>query len=332
LHDLQRAEFYAQDIAILRSLGHDVYVATGPRQLRRSTDAIFCWWWTYAWQAALAGRLLGIPVVSTGVFDIPTYAQRPLYQRLLMRLGAHLSSANVFVSKFELEGARQILGLRHASYSPLAVDTATYFPAPAATPKDSDKFLIANVTSKVQTSVRRKMLRELIEAMPLILAQVPHARLVLAGPPEDGEAQLRALAAELELSTSVTFFGELSREEKIDLYRVCDLYVQCSRYEGFGLAIAEAMACGAPVVVSRVPPVVELVGSAGVYVSDATPGGIAEAVIGLASDPQRRRDLAVQGVARIRSEFSIGRRATDIANVLRDVKRPRSKRGDQLTD
>lgn len=317
--ELRRAEFYAQDWRILEELGHEVYWARTIRDVRRGTDLIFCWWWTYAWQAIAAARLRRCPVVTTGVFDLTKFPQRPWYQRALMAWGARHSDANIFVSELERAGISQLLGLRDAVYSPCVIDTAVYGEQPRPQRAQDETRLIANVAWKRATNMRRKMLPELVESITWVSKEDPRARLLLAGPPEDGEVELRALVRRLGLDDVVSFRGQISREEKVELMQTCDVYPQVSTYEGFGLAIAEAMACGAPVVVSRAGAVPEVVGDCGRYVADLTPRAIADALLELLADDAARRELGARGAERIRTLFSVERRKRDIAEVIARV-------------
>jgi glycosyltransferase involved in cell wall biosynthesis len=315
--DLERSEFYAMDLRILRSLGHDVYWASGATSVSSKTDLIYCWWWTYAWLALLAALPRRIPVIATGVFDVHRYPSRPLHERILIAEGFRRCSANVVVSRYELERIpRLVSGPISFYYSPLAVDTQVY--RPAATGRDRERFLIANLAWKRATNMRRKLLPHLIEAMRFVVAAEPRARLVLAGPPEDGESELRRLTSSLGLDNVIEFRGAITRTEKVALFRQCDVYVQCSRYEGFGLAIAEAMACGAPVLVSPVGAVPEVVGNAGRYVSGERPEEIGAALVSLLRDPARA-DLGREGSRRVASEFAPERRARDLAGVINAV-------------
>src|SRR5207249_4399270 len=205
-------------------------------EIKRSTDLIFCWWWTFALQAVSVAAIRHRPVVVTGVFDLPTFRDRPVYQQWAMGTAARRASANVFVSRFERDGVCRELGLKSGDYSPLVVDTGIYRPAPDSVSSGKDELLIANVCWKRRSNIKRKRLPQLIRAMATIVRRIPQVRLVLAGPPEDGEAGLRQLVGELGLERWIEFRGDISREEKIQLYRSCDVYVQCSEYEGFGVA------------------------------------------------------------------------------------------------
>ncbi len=98
-------------------------------------------------------------------------------------------------------------------------------------------------------------------------------RLVVAGPAKDGE-----LAADLE-RRGADVRGYVSRQELAELYRRAACLVLPSRYEGFGLPVLEAMACGTPVVASPDPAVREVAGDAAVYSErDGLPAGIRRAL------------------------------------------------------
>ncbi len=72
---------------------------------------------------------------------------------------------------------------------------------------------------------------------------------------------LERLAAELKIVERVRFLG--NRSDVPDILAAADIYIQPSRWDGFGIAALEAMAAGLPVVVSNVPGLRDVVGDAG---------------------------------------------------------------------
>ncbi len=73
-----------------------------------------------------------------------------------------------------------------------------------------------------------------------------------------------------------------------------------SLFEGFGLPVLEAMACGTPVIASDRSALPELIGDAGVLVNPESVESLSEAVAGLLGDPERRRALGRRGLERSR--------------------------------
>ena len=112
--------------------------------------------------------------------------------------------------------------------------------------------------------------------------------LVVAGPEKDAAlaAELRARGADLR--------GYVEQPELVELYRGAACLVQASRFEGFGLPVLEAMACGTPVVAVDEPALREVAGDAAVFVDEA---GLAE---GIARALAERARLVPAGLERAR--------------------------------
>ncbi|MBX5466988.1 MAG: glycosyltransferase family 4 protein [Firmicutes bacterium] len=124
----------------------------------------------------------------------------------------------------------------------------------------------------------RKNVRTLLQALAAVFAH-RDGELVLVG--ALGLGEVARWVAEAGLGGRVVSTPGLSREELVALYHAADLFVYPSRYEGFGLPPAQALAAGVPVVASRIPAVEEVVGDAGVLVEADDPGAWAEAVVGV---------------------------------------------------
>lgn len=91
----------------------------------------------------------------------------------------------------------------------------------------------------------------LIEAFAQVCHRDERLHLVIAGPDESGtEAKLRTLAESLRVDDRITWIGMLTEDAKWGAYRVADAFVLTSHSENFGIVIAEALACGLPVLIS----------------------------------------------------------------------------------
>jgi glycosyltransferase involved in cell wall biosynthesis len=115
----------------------------------------------------------------------------------------------------------------------------------------------------------------------------------------------------------VQWLGEVPDDELAALYRGARCVAYVSLYEGFGLPALEAMACGAPVVVSTAPAVLEVAGGVAVSIDALDPAAIAA---GLEQAVDRRAELRPLGIGRAR-EFSWSRTAAATLDVYRSVLR-----------
>jgi glycosyltransferase involved in cell wall biosynthesis len=145
--------------------------------------------------------------------------------------------------------------------------------------------------------VPRKGLDVLLEA----LRDAPFDfRLDLVGDPDydpDYRARLEALADDPRLRGRVAFLGRLTADELEQAYRSADVFVVPSRWEGFGMALLDALLYGLPVVASRVGAIPELVddGDNGLLVPAGDPQALATALARLAGDPELRRRMGIRG-------------------------------------
>jgi glycosyltransferase involved in cell wall biosynthesis len=114
----------------------------------------------------------------------------------------------------------------------------------------------------------------------------------------------------LQLTKDVIFTGHVAGEDLPYVYNGAAVFVYPSIYEGFGLPVLEALACGTPVVTSNVSSLPEIVGEAGILVDPHDVAGLSAAIAKVLSDPNLSRSLARQGQERA-SGFSWHRTASE---------------------
>ncbi|MCH9038787.1 MAG: glycosyltransferase family 4 protein [Chloroflexi bacterium] len=122
--------------------------------------------------------------------------------------------------------------------------------------------------------------------------------LVLAGTPGNQSAEVDALAKELDVEKYIRRVGFVEDEDLPGLLRGAVAFVFPSMYEGFGLPVLEAMACGTPVIASNVTSLPEVMAGAGLLVDPTAPSTIADSMVEVSTDPDLRRRLSEQGKAR----------------------------------
>ncbi len=151
-----------------------------------------------------------------------------------------------------------------------------------------------------------KNLHTLIDAFARLRNRGRAERLVLVGDYEGDRFQtcyseLRSQIGALGLDGAVELPGYLPDEELAQLYRRARLFVMPSLDEGFGLPAIEAMACGAPVVVSSGNALEEVVGEAGLCVAPDDVEGLRLAMDRVLGDPELAARLAARGIERARA-------------------------------
>jgi D-inositol-3-phosphate glycosyltransferase len=139
------------------------------------------------------------------------------------------------------------------------------------------------------------------------------------------------VAREENVEDQVTFAGGCTQEELAAYYNAADLYVTAPRYEPFGLTALEAMACGTPVVATRVGGLKFTVqhGHSGMLVPPQDPAAMGEVVARLLRTPEERAILGRQALQRARSSFSWSDIASRVTRLYGDVVE-RTGRGAQL--
>ncbi|MGB8326730.1 MAG: glycosyltransferase [Steroidobacteraceae bacterium] len=325
--DIDKIEFYSNDVRILRELGHEVVIAQTLAELLLVgvVEVFYVWWWNRALAAILLARFHGVHVVICGVFDyfIPCpnrydYVSRPGWQRFLMRRALREANTNIFVCQYEHDLICRFFSVNNPKMIYLAVDEGRY---PVKTSAPESKRLL-NISWSGEGNAQRKGLFELIEALPQIRSRHPEATLVMAGRPGAALQALRERAGFLRLGGAVQFIGELSMEDKVEQLQRASLYVQPSIYEGFGSAVAEAMACGTPVACTLAGSLPEVMGSHGVAILGSTPQAISEAVIAfLDLCDADQHTIGANCATWVRRQFSYESRKEKLASVLRELGR-----------
>jgi glycosyltransferase involved in cell wall biosynthesis len=168
----------------------------------------------------------------------------------------------------------------------------------------------------VGTLEPRKNLLTLLHAYAALPPSVPP--LVLTGSPGWGNQTLATTLATLNLGERVRFTGYVADEVLPALYSAAELFLYPSLYEGFGLPVLEAMACGAPVITSSTSSLPEVAGAAAVLIDPQRADHLAEAIQTLLETPDQRARLREAGLARAQT-FSWDRCAQDTVNVYRQV-------------
>jgi asparagine synthase (glutamine-hydrolysing) len=134
---------------------------------------------------------------------------------------------------------------------------------------------------------RYKGFDEVMEALPTLEKEFPDIAYLIVGDGSD-RSRLEAKARTLEIADKVVFTGFIAEEEKADYYRLADVYVMPGKGEGFGFVFLEAMACGVPVIASKLDGSREALryGKLGLLVDPRNPDDIRASIVQMLKNPK----------------------------------------------
>ena len=274
-----------------RLLGYGLEVLRAAGKLR-SHDAIICGHLNLLPLAWLAKAICGAPLVLN-IYG--TDAWSPSRRWLLERL---IGSVDVVVSisRFTFDRFRRWAGNAPAEcfLLPCCVDLDLFTPgqAPPGLAReygvDGSKVILS--LARLDTLERYKGIDEVLEAMPMLRERIPGIVYMVAGDGTD-LARLRGKSESLGVASAVRFLGYVDEARKPDLYRLADAFVMAGRGEGFGIVLIEALACGVPVVGSRLDASREtlLAGELGVLVNPADRDDLLRGILAALSAPATPR-------------------------------------------
>ncbi len=171
-----------------------------------------------------------------------------------------------------------------------------------------DPFTAKNITGEILLTVGRvakgKGLIDVVNSLPTILKEYPNAQWVVIGEDFGAKKFLKRRAKELSVSEHIHWLGKLPEEEKIAAMQHATLLLHPSHYEAFGIVLAEALACGTPVVARNIAavPYVAPHNQAGLLFT--TNDELATHVSTLLKNPTLRRQLGQQGQHHVAANFT----------------------------
>ena len=228
-------------------------------------------------------------------------ALRVAEERRIVGAADRLVAANVI----EQDGLVAAYGAdaERVAVIPCGVDTDLFTPGDTAAARAALGLEAGPLLLYVGRIAPIKGLETLLDAVGCLRGAGTPARLIVVGgeadEPADGhEADVRRRAAALGLGDAVTFVGAQPQERLRDWYVATDVTVLPSYYESFGMVALEAMACGSPVVASRVGGLQTTVrdGVTGLLVPEQDPCALAETITRVLGDGALRWRLGREGL------------------------------------
>jgi glycosyltransferase involved in cell wall biosynthesis len=171
----------------------------------------------------------------------------------------------------------------------------------------------------VGTVEPRKNLMTLVRAFDELLRTTDlRPQLIVAGQRGWLTDELFTFVEQSSVKERILFTGYVTDEDLAALYSLCRVAVYPSLYEGFGLPPLEAMACGAPVIASRIPVITETAAGAARLIKPTDAGELTAALVELLTDEGAHRELQSAGLRRA-AEYTWERTAEKTLEVYREV-------------
>lgn len=195
----------------------------------------------------------------------------------------------------------------------LAGEDLTAFRARYALPHEKIVYSVGRI-------VAEKGIEVLVRAAPLVLAQVPEAKFVIAGKGPELD-RLRWLVGDMSLAEKVMLLGYVSEEERNRLFVVADCAVFPSLYEPFGIVALEAMAARVPVVVSEVGGLREVVqhGETGITIYPGSVESCAWGIVHTLQHPEWAAMRVANAYRKVETVYSWDTIASQTEDVYRRV-------------
>lgn len=246
------------------------------------------------------------------------------YARMLFKLAARRSTTIITVSHSARADIVKTLGVKEAKvrviYNAIGPEFRIKAQADAAG-SVKELGLRSKYLLYVGNIMGHKNIPALLRAFARLLKSdhgIAGLQLAIRGGEPDQHRQLMALAQALRISDRVVPLPRLRPEALVDLYNGCQGLILPSLYEGFGLPVLEAMACGAVVTVSRIPVMEELVGAAAVYFDPHDEVEMAEAMKKILTDSGLRERLRALSAEWVR-QFSWDKAAQETIAVYEEI-------------
>lgn len=322
---LSDVSFYEQDVRALKDMGFEVQVSNRLRDIFLCRyDVLYVWWWTYSLLPILVSRLRGVKCIVAGAFHYETplmsgtdFVRRSWLYRMLIGVSLQAAHMNIFVSACEYNAVVNNLRVNNPRLVYHGIDTDIYIPGDGR----NDEFLgetgftpqLLCISWMEKNNIERKCIREVVEALDILYRQGIEANLLLVGRPGPGYEEFKQFVATKSCAKNITFKGHVTEAEKISLLRASTMYVSPTLYEGFGIAIAESLAVGCPVITSQNGAVPEVVGRCAIFVDPTSPNSIAQAILTLLQNPETRLRLSNLGRRRIVSKYSYLKHSESLA-------------------
>jgi glycosyltransferase involved in cell wall biosynthesis len=250
-----------------------------------------------------------------------------MHHRIMIPIAARFSSVDLTVSEFTASRMRDLLKVDPRKIRVVKEGVESRFK------KIRDGKRLAGVIRRYDIkrpfffyagslSPRKNMLN-LIKAFIKIKNDIPHV-IYFTGGDSWMDSKVHTMISENHLGDRIMTLGYLTEEDLVAMYNLADCYLYPSLYEGFGLPILEAQACGCPVITSRASSCPETAGKGALFVDPHDTDDIAEAMRRIVKDRNMRRRLVGYGFENCK-QYTWRKTATKLLDIFLELRDENSR-------
>jgi glycosyltransferase involved in cell wall biosynthesis len=243
-----------------------------------------------------------------------------LHHRMMIPVAARFSVIDLTVSDFTASRMKSLLHIRPDKIRVVKEGVEPHFKKISDTKKltrTAEKYNIKTPFFFYAGSLSpRKNMVNLIKAFTKIKDSIPHV-VYFTGGDSWLDTEVHDMITKNGLHDRIIKLGFISEEELVIMYNLADCYLYPSLYEGFGLPILEAQACGCPVITSNVSSCPEVAGEGALYVDPRNIDEIAQSMLRIAKDKKLKQSLIAAGMKNCR-RFTWEKTARGILDVFNE--------------
>ncbi len=318
--DFFSSKFYIDDFKILESSGLNVFFSNTILDFLnyKNYDKVLIYFYTKGFFVGLISKFFGKSVFYTGGIDYVDESKFLTIHNIFFVLCYGVSNNIFIVSKSDLNRAYNVLKRykicgKKLIYNPHYInlrdvkdlkENRNFFKANNIS---SDDILLTTICWRgVRENVYRKGLDLCLYVLKELIIFNPHYKLIIIGDGGKGDLIINELIIDLKLSKNVIITGRIDDDTKYFLLSKSKYYLQFSRYEGFGLAVLEAIAFNCLVVHSNRGGLSETISNRGLIIDISdSPISIANKIVNFSFD----NSLLLKAKEFILSEYSFDQRS-----------------------
>jgi glycosyltransferase involved in cell wall biosynthesis len=322
---LMKEQYSIQDISILNELGYTVEIANSFSEIPWGCDLYFSWWASGSILSLIKARLSKKPIIVIAggneamfrydsISKLPYgYLSTPWHKKLATRLCLRFGTVILVVSNFMIDDVRKL-----GASAPKVIHNS--IKTDAFCLSDLRRTYITTIFNLDENVVELKRGDNFIRSIPYVLGDFPGQKFVVIGKKGNAFQRLQKLTSDLGIERNIEFIGSINNSEVIKWLQLSKAYVQISDTETFGVAIAEAMSCGTPVVVSHRGAIPEIVDNCGFFVDHNNPESVAAGIIEvLKKTDEEITEIGLKSRDRIINNFSYEQRKKSIKEIIEEI-------------